>query len=130
VGFFAECPKTLTRHHMQRKTWPRVNPKGGQAPESSGWKIYSRNVEAPSPEDTKDPTSAKRTPTSPFNASSGHDTAHQFVGPKPTEHSEASLENPESFRLGAPGRRQSGEGSSVPRCRKQPCQYSCITESL
>jgi hypothetical protein len=58
------------------------------------------------------------------------DAAPQFPSPKPTEHPEASPKNPGSFGLKAPGRRQSGEGSSIPRSEKKPCQYSHITESL
>jgi hypothetical protein len=66
------------------------------------------------PEDTEDPTSAKGALTSQSNTGSGHDVAHQFAGPKPTVHSEASPENPESFGLEAPGGRHPREA--------HPCQ--------
>jgi hypothetical protein len=58
------------------------------------------------------------------------EVAPQFPSPKPTKHPEASLENPESFGLEAPGRREFGEGSSVLRSGKQPRQYSRVAEFL
>jgi hypothetical protein len=84
----------------------------------------------PGPEDTKDPAGAKGALTSPSDTSLGCDTAHQFPRPKPTKHPEACSQSPKSFGQGAPGGRQPGEGSSVPRSRKQPRQYSHIVESL
>jgi hypothetical protein len=74
----------------------------------------------PGPDDTDDPAGAKGVLTSPSDASLGHDTAHQFPRPEPTEHPEVSPQSPKSFGLGAPGGRQPGEGSSVPRFREEP----------
>jgi hypothetical protein len=74
----------------------------------------------PSRDDTDDPAGAKGVLTSPSDASLGHDTAHQFPRPEPTEHPEVSPQSPKSFGLGAPGGRQPGEGSSVPRFGEEP----------
>jgi hypothetical protein len=46
------------------------------------------------------------------------------------ERSGASLQNSQSYGLGAPGGRQPDECSSVPGSRKQLQQYSRVTESL
>jgi hypothetical protein len=81
-------------------------------------------------EDTEDPTGAKGALTSPSDASLGRDAVHQFLRTEPTEHPKASPQSPKSFGLRAPGGHQPGEGSSVPRSKKQPHQYSRVTESL
>jgi hypothetical protein len=56
----------------------------------SAGKSTSEMPKPPGPEDTNGPAGAKGVLTSPFNASLGHDTAHQFLGTEPTEHPEVS----------------------------------------
>jgi hypothetical protein len=63
----------------------------------------------PGPEDTDDPVGAKGVPTSPSDASLGHDAAHQFPRPEPTEHPKVSPQSPKSFGLRAPSGRQPSE---------------------
>jgi hypothetical protein len=65
-------------------------PKGGQAPSPSARKSTLEISKPPSPEDTVDPTGAKGVLTSPFDASLGHDAAHQFPRLEPTEYPEVS----------------------------------------
>jgi hypothetical protein len=131
VGFYAECPKISTRPHMQRKPLLRASPQGWTSPRVLWLENLLRKCRSPpGPEDIEDPAGAKGAPTSPSDASLGHDAAHQFTRPKSTEHPEASPQSPKYFRLGAPGGCQLGEGSSVPWSEKQPCQYSRVPESL
>jgi hypothetical protein len=95
---------------------------------------YARNStpkmsKPPGPEDMENPASAKGVPTSPSDASLGHDATHQSHGPEPTLRPKASPHSPKSFGLGVPSGCQPSEGSSMPRSGKQPHQYSHVAES-
>jgi hypothetical protein len=129
--FLRRVPQyTHPASHAKKNPVQSESPRVDKPVSPSARKSTMETSKPPVPEDTEDPIGAKGTLSCPSNASMGHDAAPQFPCPKPTEHPKASPENPESFGLGAPGGRQSGEGSSVPRSKKQPCQYSRIVESL
>jgi hypothetical protein len=130
-GFLCRVPQDIhPASHANKNPVESESPRVDKPPSHSARESTPKTSKPPGPEDTEDPSGAKGTLTSPSGAILGHEVAPQFPSPKPTEHPEASLENPESFGLEAPGRREFGEGSSVPRSGKQPRQYSCVTEFL
>jgi hypothetical protein len=106
------------------------SPKLDNPPDPSAGKTFPDMSKPLGPEDTNASAGAASNPTCPSAVDMGRDATHQPSRPDPTEHQEASLWDPESFRLGAHGGPQDGEGSSMPRPEKQPRQYLCVVESM
>jgi hypothetical protein len=83
-------------------------------------KTFPETPNPPGLEDISIPTGVASNPTSMSAADSRRDATHQSPRPDPVVHQEASSISPKSFGLGAHGGAQPGEGSSVPRPKKQP----------
>jgi hypothetical protein len=118
--FFYRLSVNLPSSMQSASRYPfSLSCKEHSTPESY-WKNHPRDAESPRSEDIHILASAARNLASPSVADSRCDAANQSPSPDPTKHQEASPLSPKSFRLEAQGGPQPGEGSSVPRPKKQP----------
>jgi hypothetical protein len=106
--------------HAKNLALESESPKVDKPSSPSAGKTFPEMSKPPGPEDTNASAGAASNLTSPSAADSGHDAADQSPRPDPTERQEASQQSPKSFGLMAHGGPQTGEGSYVPRPKKQP----------
>jgi hypothetical protein len=106
------------------------SPKVDKPLSPSARKTFPETSKPLSPKNNNALASAASNLTSPCAANLGHDATHQSARQDPTEHQEVSPQSPKSFRLGAHGGPQNGEGPFVPRPEKQLHQYLHVAESL
>jgi hypothetical protein len=93
-------------------------------------KTMLESPKPPSPRGTQGSPSASGAPSSPTQAASGSNLMGASSAPEPTESPKASPPSPRSYGLGVTGGYQPGEGSSAPQSKRQPQQYSWVTDSL
>jgi hypothetical protein len=96
------------------------SPKVKKPPSPSAGKTLPKMLNPPCSEDTNVPTSAASNPAFPPATYSSHDVVHQPPWPDPALHQDGSRISPKSFGLRVHGGSQQGEGSSIPRPKKQP----------
>jgi hypothetical protein len=99
-------------------------------PSPQAKKTTSEPSKPPSLTGARGPIGAGGTLTSPTHMALGLDAANNSPRPESFEQPEIPPLSPWCYELGAPGGSQNGEGSTMPRSRKQPRPFSHVAESL
>jgi hypothetical protein len=104
--------------HAKNLASKSESPKVDKPLSPSAGKTFLEMSKPPGSEDTNALAGTASNLNSASATDLGRDATHQSPSPDPTEYQEASPQSPKSFRLGAHGGPQTGDGSSIPRPEK------------